>query len=143
MKNHSNIKWAAIVAIIIISGILFNACNFSVSTANIKSAELAKILPNGKSEKVGTTFHPDDGAFHLYVTVGNAPEDTKVKASWYAVGTNAGKDELIDETEITLGNQTEIDFSLSLPRPWPVGKYKVDLFLNNKADKSIDFEVKE
>lgn len=139
MKKQVIIVAALLIAV---STILFNACSFSVSTANISSTELVKMLPDGKSEKVGSVYHPEDGPFHLYVTVSNAPEDTKVKASWYAVGTNAGKDELIDETEVTLGNQSQIDFSLSLPRPWPTGKYKVVLFLNAKQDKTVDFEVR-
>lgn len=142
MKKQTLFYSGCVAAMVMLSVIMFNACTFNVSTANISGADLVKVLPDGKSEKVGTVYHPNDGAFHLYVTVSNAPEDTKVKASWFAVGTNAGKDELIDENEVTLGNQSQIDFSLSLPRPWPTGKYKVNLFLNNKADKSIDFEVR-
>jgi hypothetical protein len=142
MKNFKKLN-LIFSGIVLISVMFFlNSCSFSVSTANISSTEFAKEVPGGQPVKIGTTYHPGDGPFHLYVVVSNGPEDTKVKAGWYGIDA-AGKSELIDENEITLGNNSQVDFSLSLPRPWPVGKYKVDLSLNGKFDRSIPFDVKE
>jgi hypothetical protein len=141
MKNLRKI-YLDLPAIITITVLLIMiSCNFNISTANISKAEFAKEVPGGQPVKIGTTYRPGDGPFHLFVVVSNGPEDTKVKASWY--GVDGAKSELIDENEVTLGNNSEIDFSLSLPRPWPVGNYKVDLFLNGKFDRSIPFDVKE
>lgn len=141
MKRKSNLQNAFTGLLLSVVIILASSCSFS--TANISSADLAKKLPDGNTEKIGTTFHPVDGPFHLLVVVANAPEGTKVKASWFSTETGNDKGTLIDENEITLGNETDIDFNLSLPRPWPVGKYRVDLFLNGKLDRSIPFDVKE
>lgn len=141
MKIKNNLP-KTITGLLLSIGILFMiSCSFS--TVNIKSADLAKKLPDGKTENVGTTFHPTDGPFHLLVVVANAPEGTKVKAGWFSIEPGNEKGALIDENEITLTNETDVDFNLSLPRPWPVGKYKVDLYLNGKLDRSIPFDVKE
>lgn len=141
MKRKNNLLKA--IAGLSLSIVILFIISCSFSTANISSADLAKILPDGKSEKVGSTFHPADGPFHLLVVVANAPEGTKVKASWFTLESTDSKGTLIDEKEIILGNETDVDFNLSLPRPWPVGKYKVDLFLNGKLDRSIPFKVEQ
>lgn len=47
----------------------------------------------------------------------------------------------LDESELTSGSGT-LTFSLSNSQPWPVGKYKVDLYLNEELDRTLDFEVR-
>jgi hypothetical protein len=142
MERKNNLPKAITGLLLSIVVLFMVSCSFS--TANISSADLAKEVPGGKPEKIsGTTFHTADGPFHLLVIVANAPEGTKVKASWFAVEAGNEKGTLIDENEITLTNETDVDFNLSLPRPWPVGKYKVDLYLNSKLDRTIPFDVKE
>ena len=139
MKRKSYLPLALTSIVLVLAVFLMNSCSFS--TANIASADFAKEVPGGKTEKIGTTYRPTDGPFHLLVSVANAPDGTKVKAVWYSVGTDNGKDEKIDEYEVSSGDLSAIDFNLSLPRPWPTGKYKVDLFLNDKLDRSLPFTV--
>ena len=66
---------------------------------------------------------------------------TKVKWSFVAVKTDAGNDIAIKDvtTDVLVGNQ--LTAHISLPRDWPVGSYKVDLFFNEKLVKTIDYEV--
>jgi hypothetical protein len=141
MKNlrKINLFFSAVVMISVI--FLLYSCTFNVSTANISSTEFAKEVPGGQPVKIESTYHPGDGPFHLYVVVSNAPEDTRVKAAWFGID-DSNKSILIDSNTIIMGNNSQVDFSLSLPRPWPVGKYKVDLSLNDKFDRSIPFDVK-
>ncbi|HNW97197.1 MAG TPA: hypothetical protein PKK00_02150 [Bacteroidales bacterium] len=121
--------------------IFFNSCQFS--TAHIQSADLAKEVSGGNKEKISeNTFHPNDGPFHFIVYVANAPSETKVKASWYAIDVEGEKNKLIDENEVVLQSSDNVDFNLSLPRQWPMGTYRVDLFLNDKLDRSVQFYVK-
>ena len=142
MKKFSKKTYFLTGIIAIAAMFIYQSCTFNVSTASISAAELVKIVPGGQSVKVGTTFHPNDGPFHLFVVVANGPADTKVKASWYGMEAD-GKSVLIDENEVSLGENSEIDFSLSLPRPWPVGTYKVDLKLNGVYDRSITSFVRQ
>ena len=46
----------------------------------------------------------------------------------------------IDEVTTTVGDGT-VPFTLTNDNLWPVGKYKVDLFINDKLKQTIDFEV--
>ena len=128
------------VGVLCVLVVLLAAC--SVSTANISKAELARGYQDGQAVDVVTSFQPTDTSFHLVVTLNNAPSDTKVKALWTAVDADDGsiKDQKLDETELTAGGGV-LDFTLKANQDWPQGKYKVDLYMNEKLDRSVDFTV--
>jgi hypothetical protein len=52
----------------------------------------------------------------------------------------AEPDTLIDSAEKVMGDGT-ITFDLSTTQAWPMGKYKVDLYLNDKLDRTLEFQV--
>ncbi|MCB9420080.1 MAG: hypothetical protein H6667_09760 [Ardenticatenaceae bacterium] len=114
------------------------ACGGSFSTANIKSA----ILTTDSEGTQETTVFASDQIFYCIVELANAPEDTTLKASWTAVSA-AGEEPnlLIDETEMTAGNNNIFTFNLTNDQLWPAGKYKVDLYLNGELDRTLEFEV--
>ncbi|MCG3212018.1 MAG: hypothetical protein FOGNACKC_05665 [Anaerolineae bacterium] len=113
------------------------ACGFNVSTANIASAKMAKD-PDGNSPT--TTFAQND-VFYAVVELANAPDDTKVKAVWSVVeAEGVDSNTTIDEAELTSGSGS-LQFNLTNDKLWPAGKYKVDLFLNDKADRTLEFTV--
>jgi hypothetical protein len=111
------------------------------STANIQSATLSHGFQDNKATDNVTTFAPAD-TFHLVVQLANAPDDTKVKVVWTAVDAGGGqiKDQKIDEKELTTGS-APIDFTLAPNNPFPAGKYKADLYLNNVLNKTLEFQV--
>ncbi len=114
------------------------ACGFNVSTANIAAAKTAKDA-NGKNP--ATTFEPSD-TFYAVVDLANAPDDTTVKAVWTAVAADGvAPNHVIDEATLTSGGGT-LQFNLTNDKMWPAGKYKVDLYLNDKLDRTLEFEVK-
>jgi len=47
---------------------------------------------------------------------------------------------MLDQTELQSGSGV-LNFTLAGTQDWPVGKYKVDLFLNDKLDRTTDFTV--
>jgi hypothetical protein len=47
----------------------------------------------------------------------------------------------IDAAEKTVGDAT-LTFDLTGTKPWPKGSYKVDLYLNDKLDRTLEFQVK-
>ncbi len=122
----------------------------SVSTANIKSAKLGTGYDSTNQQVTGATdtFSPTD-VFHCVIEVANAPEDTTVHTVWTAVdatdgGGNKHTDEKLDEaTYITKDIGSVIDATLTLRDLWPVGKYKIDIYLNDKLDRTLEFEVAE
>jgi hypothetical protein len=135
------------VSLVVLVAIVAAGCSFSISTANIQQAVLAKDVKGNNFEPVDptTTFPVDQPMIHLVVNVANAPSDTKVKTVWTAVdvGDAAPANTKIDEAEVALDSSGTAHFTLSLPNSgaWPVGKYKVEVYLNDKLDRTLEYSV--
>lgn len=115
--------------------LLMTACSFS--TANISEALLAK---DEAGTQVTTTFDPED-TFYLLVTLRNAPDDTRVKATWVATNVaDVEPDTALQDYELVTDSGT-LTFNLSNDNLWPAGAYKVDIYLNDELDRSLDFSV--
>lgn len=114
------------------------ACEFSASTANIQSATLAK---DEAGSQPSNTFEQDE-TFYLVVNLANAPDDTAVKAVWYAVdvGDAAPPNTLIDEAAVTSGSG-QLFFNLAPSGLWAPGTYKVELYLNDELNQTLDIRV--
>jgi hypothetical protein len=134
MKSRTFSVLAA--AVVMLVSVL--ACGGSISTANIGDAWMS--ADEGGDSR--TTAYSQDSIFYAQVDLKNAPDDTKLKASWYAVNAE-GVDPnfLIDETEFTSGDGL-IHFDLENDNLWPAGDYKVDIYLNDSLAKTLTFSVK-
>ena len=132
---------------LLLVAVIVAACSVSFSTANIPQAVLAKDVTGDNFEPVDptSTFPVDQPVIHLVVTVANAPEDTKVKTVWTAVdvGDAAPANTKIDEVELTMDDSANAHFTLSSPSTgvWPAGKYKVDIYLNDKLDRTLEYTI--
>ncbi len=113
------------------------ACEASVSSASITSV----VLTADKDNPAETTAFTPDQTFYAVVALSNAPDSTKVKAIWSAVD-EAGTATQLAEKEI-VGGASPIVFNASNSNPWPAGAYRVEILLNDKVDKTIDFTVEE
>ena len=124
--------------IVVISVVLISlACGGSVSTANISSVTLSSD-EQGSQE---TTIFTQSDTMYCLVDLKNAPDDTTVKAIWIAVSVEGeAPNTLIDEVELTTETAV-LTFDLSNSSLWPVGQYKVDLYLNGEMDQTINFQV--
>ena len=134
MKHHRS-PFAAVLSVVMLASF---ACGGSFSTANIKRAWLSA----DSSGAPETSQFSQAQTFYCIVELANAPDDTTVKAVWTAVSAE-GTDPnlLIDESELTSGDGT-ITFNLTNDQLWPVGTYKVDLYLNGELDRALTFEVR-
>lgn len=114
------------------------ACNFLASTAKTANVRLAR---DEKGEQTTTAFDPTD-TFYMLGDLNNAPSDTKVKTIWTGVDVKDNPpNSAIGEKELVTGSGT---FTFSLENKdhlWPAGTYRVDLYLNDKLDQTIDFQV--
>jgi hypothetical protein len=120
--------------------LILPACSFSASSANISDAKMAR---DQEGKNPTRTFSPDE-QFYCIAELSNAPDDTKVKAVWTAVKVDGAKPNTrIDEAKTKSGSG-QLQFNLSNQDPWPIGDYKVDLYLNDtkKPNKTLTFEVK-
>jgi hypothetical protein len=126
-----------IIAVLVF--LTLTAAQCSVSTANISQAFMAED-PDGNTV---TTIYQADAVFYAIVDLANAPEDTVIKASWYAVqAADTEPNFFIDEASIT-SSDGRLTFNLQNQAGmlWPSGTYRVDLYLNDKLDRSLEFSV--
>ncbi|GIK55029.1 MAG: PDZ domain-containing protein [Chloroflexi bacterium] len=135
MKGFSWIRFLLLSLVVLL--VACGGKELSFSTANISQARLAK---DEAGTQTTTTFAPGD-TFYLLVDLANAPDGTKVKASWTAVNAEgAPPDTHLDDVELTSGSGT-LTYDLKNDGPWPVGDYKVDLYLNNELNQTLTFKV--
>lgn len=119
------------------------ACAFSLSTASITNAVMARDVTGANFDPVGITdtYAADQPEFHAVVTVSNAPNDTLVKAVWVAVDVDPNT--TLDETEVNVEGSRNLDFTLQPPPgvEWPLGFYRVEIYVNGNLDLDVDFSV--
>ena len=136
MRGNKYRPFALLAAVLILASL---ACNFSASTANISNAHMA----TDESDSTQTTaYSPDAQTFYCFYDLKNAPDDTVVKGVWILVsaeGYEANSE--IDSAEIT-GADDSYYFSLDrAAEAWPVGQYKIDLYINDKLSQTVEFQV--
>jgi hypothetical protein len=133
MKKH-RLQIGFAVAMVVL---VMLACSFSASTANIKDAQMALDYDGNQP----TTVFTGQDTFYCIVELANAPDDTKVKAAWTAVqAEGVAANTFIDEYELVTGSGT-LHFELSNDQLWPRGQYKVDLYLNDELEQTLEFQV--
>jgi hypothetical protein len=99
--------------------------------------------PNGEET---STFSADvPKIFAMFKTKG-ASDGDKIRAVWIAddVGDAAPKGTKIDERTLNMDGDTEDGmFSLSKPtNGWPVGKYHLDIYVNDEVVTKVKFTIK-
>jgi len=133
MKS-SKLSLILVVSVLILASL---ACEFSASTANIAEAWMS--ADEAGDQRV--TSYAQDAVFYAQVDLQNAPDDTVLKAVWTAVDaqdTDPGL--VITETDFTTGSGL-INFNLSNDDLWPIGTYKVDIYLNETLTSTVEFTV--
>lgn len=115
------------------------------ATALIAKAVMAQGV-KGLNAPVGITsrFPSGQGEVHAVVLTSNAPKGTRVKANWIAVdvGRAASPNTRLGESELQVFGTQYVDFYFnpSGGRMVP-GTYRVELYLNGKLDRNLDFSV--
>jgi hypothetical protein len=137
----------------VIVGILFlvvglvkltNGWNKLFPHAEIARVEIARGFDNAKAVDVTTTFHPSDPVLHCVVTLRSAPADTHVKVVWTWVETADGRaiNEVIKAQEWNVVMPRNVgDFYLPKAAPWPAGKYRAEVYLNDQLARTCEFRV--
>ena len=146
-KREQQVVWVGrsklfLVGLALVFTFILSACSVSASTANISDAKMTRDEAGKNPTKV---FSPEDKTFYLIAELSNAPEDTAVKALWTAVDVEGVKPNLkIDESRITTDESGQLTFDLTNDGPWPVGDYKVELFLNDDQQpaRALGFKVR-
>lgn len=93
------------------------------------------------------SFAPDTPKIYLRAGLIDTPAGTKLTSTWVAEDTNgaAPANYKIDSVDLTVAPPIDTaTFSLSKPNAgWPVGSYRVDLFIDGKAAGTMHFKVEK
>jgi hypothetical protein len=137
MKLHSG--WLAVGLLIF----AVMACSTSkTSSGPISEGHMAKDN-NGEPGDQTNTFAPGDRTVHCMVTLNEAKEGTRIKFAWTIVDAGDSKNEKLKDIEYTTGPKENIVHGhLTAPRDWPTGKYKCEVYVNDKSEKTIDYWIK-
>ncbi len=135
MKSKS-FKLVLILSVIALTTL---ACGFSLSTANFADAFMAKDA--GGAER--TTVYAQGDIFYAIVDLANASSDTAVRAVWFATDVQGEQPNTQIDDATTTSGDARLTFNLTNAANtlWPIGKYRVDLYLNDKLEKTLEFEV--
>ena len=125
-----------LVFVVLLVGAL--ACEGNFSTANIADAWMSTDLDGNNR----TSIFAEDAVFFAQVDLQNAPDDTVLKAVWIAVDVEESDPNFVMNEFEYVGSDGLVYFQLENPVSlWPVGEYKIDLYLNGELDRSITFYV--
>lgn len=118
------------------------ACNFSIGGGEVEVVKVTLTKGVDKDQKPTEptlTFGPTD-VIYASVEVKNMDKSDVLKAEWFYVDQN----QLIDTFTYSPDEDNAsgfVAFSLSPTGPWPAGKYRVDISLNDKLVQGQNFTV--
>jgi hypothetical protein len=156
MKRHSTWPAVGLLLFVVI------ACNFgkkstsdttntsspaattpgATSTGVLENLHMAKDNGGDPGDETNT-FSPGDRTIHCVAKLAEAKAGTTMKFSWFIVDAGGSKNEKVKDIDYTTAARENIVYGhLTLPKDWPVGKYKVDVFVNGNLEQTARFSVK-
>lgn len=138
--------WRNVVKIklLLIICLLFSINLFAQNDGDVRIENLYLARDDGKG-KVGETaqnFFTNDIPIHCVVQLDSLKPVT-VKMVFVAVKVNGVKPEtkVITTKYTTNGQQSEVSFTGKPDKFWIAGNYRIDIFIEEKQAKSVEFEI--
>lgn len=103
------------------------------------------IVSDSNNGNATERFAPDTPKIYVRAGLVGVARGSKVRSDWFAEDTEdaAPPNHKIDSVTLDTGTLTDVaTFSLSKPSTgWPIGKYRVDLYINDKPAGNVHFKV--
>jgi Flp pilus assembly protein TadD len=97
---------------------------------------------NGKPGDAVLSFMPSDRTIFCVITFNVARAGTKVRFVWKTVEIEGSRNEEIKTVDyVTKPLEDKVQGNLTLPRDWPTGTYKVDIYVNGTFAKTVNYRV--
>ena len=98
---------------------------------------------NGQPGDTVQSFSPTDNPMHFVIKLSEASKGTKVKVVLKAVDVDSGdKDTTVGSLDYeTKSLENRVNAQFELPRDWPTGQWRLEVFVNGALDKTRDFRV--
>ncbi len=114
-------------------------------TGLISKLVMAITLKGDEADIPGGEFLAPE-TFHAVVRVANAPANTKFKGVWYALEVEKlalpCNTRLGETSEVVVEGSRNIVWSLPPKGSWPLGTYRLEVFVNGHLDHVVNFFVK-
>jgi len=114
-----------------------------VASTAVEDVYLARDDGEGKAGEVTSVFTPIDIPIHCIVVLAK-PDPASVRMNFVAVKVNGVKPDsrVVSASFATQQGQDRVFFTGKPHGKWTAGSYRIDVFVNDKLEKSLDFEVK-
>ena len=88
-------------------------------------------------------FSPSDNPMHFVIKLSEATKGTKVKVVLKAVSVDTGdRDTKVGELDYeTKSFENRVNAQFELPRDWPTGTWRLEVYVNGSLNKTRDFQV--
>jgi hypothetical protein len=126
-----------IVSIFAVLSLLASGCSLNFSTAKISDAYMAFDSDGAEA----TTVFGQDDVFYAIIDLSSAPDDTTVRVDWIAVNAEGFAPNTIIDHDSNTSGETQLYFYLTPDPFWGLGRYSVDVYLNDKLNTSLAFQV--
>ena len=110
----------------------------------VEEISLARDDGHGKAGEAARSFATIDVPIHCFVGL-NSTKAATVKMNLVAVKADGLRPEskVVSVVYKTNGRQDSVNFDASPEKNWAAGKYRVDILIDGKLAKSLEFEIKK
>ena len=134
-------KWLWMILVAGIAFLALSAC--TTPPPRITATTMGTKVNAGKIVTPTTTFKPADHIIYLVVDAENILGGMPLGVKWYAVDAGTLKNQLLLENEVKLDPlNTSGEFALTTTGDLAPGKYKAEVYLDGKQDRTVEFQVK-
>lgn len=126
--------------ILILVAVVLGSCSFT--TANYSNLVISSGIESDYTPiNVTNKFSTNTPEIYISGKVNNAPTGTVISGQWFYMDNEPVI--FIDESKyVVQDTTTSFYFSLSIPdNGWPVGEYSIQLFIDGKIQKTLNFSV--
>lgn len=115
----------------------------SEPSSAVEDVYLARDDGEGKAGEVTAVFSPTDIPIHCIVVLTKS-DPAAVRMNFVAVKVNGVKPDsrVVSTSFATRQGQDRVFFTGKPHGRWTAGSYRIDVFVNDKLEKSLDFEIK-
>jgi hypothetical protein len=117
------------------------ACSFGAGEPSLDNPRMSK---DSEGNDATTTYSSGD-VFYAVADLSNVETGSVVDAKWYLVSATDYDPGEIESSSLTIEDKSlynYVSFELTSKTGWPVGEYKVELYLNGTLAHTINFSVK-
>jgi len=107
---------------------------------SVDEVVMARSLDDSQKPVDQTTVFGLEDVFNASAKVSNLEEGSKVTGKWFF------GDQFIDEASVDItedGFTGYVGFNLTPSAPWPVGDYRLEVYLDDELAKTVTFQVAE